>query len=100
MKRFALVVLLAACARHSPPHATAADAERANVELAELEQGRTLLLAKCAGCHKTPLPRDHAPAAWPPYMDEMAPKAKLDAAQRALIERYLMVMATAPERVR
>lgn len=96
MKRLALLVVLAACARHSPPHATAADAERANVELAELQQGRKLLLAKCAGCHKTPLPHDHASAAWPRYMDEMAPKAKLDAAQRALIEQYLVTMATSP----
>ncbi len=98
MKRIACFVILAACARHSPPHATAKDAERANLELAQLEQGRTLLLAKCAGCHNTPLPRDHAPAEWPRYMDEMAPKAKLDAAQRALIEQYLITMATAPQR--
>lgn len=97
MKLVALLVTIVAasgCARRSPPHATAADAERANVELAELQQGRKLLLGKCAGCHKTPMPSDYRPADWPKHMDEMAPKAKLALAQRALIEKYLVTMST------
>ncbi|HEX5064445.1 MAG TPA: hypothetical protein VFV99_33950 [Kofleriaceae bacterium] len=93
MKRIVLLVLMAACARRSPPQVTASDAERANVELAELQQGRKLLLGKCAGCHKTPMPNDHTRAEWPKMLDEMADRAKLDTMQRSLIEKYLVVMS-------
>jgi hypothetical protein len=92
VKRFALLVIVAACARRSPPQVTAADAERANIELAELQQGRKLLLGKCAGCHKTPMPSDHTAAEWPKMIDEMADRANLDVRQRKLIERYLVTM--------
>lgn len=94
MKRLALVIGFAACAPRLPPQATAADAERGNLALADLQQGRKLLLAKCAGCHKTPMPSDYAPADWPKHVDDMAPKAKLDETQRQLIERYLITMST------
>ena len=93
MKRIVLLVLMAACARRSPPQVTAGDAERANVELAELQHGRKLLLGKCAGCHKTPMPNDHTKAEWPKMLDEMAGRAKLDYMQRSLIEKYLVVMS-------
>ncbi len=94
--RLSLIVALAAmsgCARRSPPQVTAMDAERANVELADLQQGRKLLLAKCAGCHKTPMPNEHTKAEWPRMIDEMADRSKLDMMQRSLIEKYLVVMA-------
>jgi cytochrome c5 len=90
-----LVALAAAagCARRSPPQVSAVDAERANVELAELQQGRKLLLGKCAGCHKTPMPNDHTKSEWPKMIDEMADRAHLDMMQRSLIEKYLVVMS-------
>ena len=71
-----------------PPVATAADAQRANVQLADLEQGRKLLVTKCASCHKAPLPSEP----WQATMDDMAHKARLDAEQRRLVEQYLTVM--------
>jgi cytochrome c5 len=88
-----LVGLVTGCARRSPPQVTAADAERGNIELAELQSGRKLLLRKCAGCHKTPMPNDHTPAEWPKMIAEMAGRAKLDAMQTRLIEKYLVVMS-------
>jgi hypothetical protein len=86
-----LVVLLgiASACTPSPPHATAADADRANVALAELEQGRTIVVGKCGACHKPPMPTD----AWQPVMTDMAERAKLDGDQRRLAEQYLSVMA-------
>jgi hypothetical protein len=93
VKRLALLVLMAACARRSPPQVTAADAERANVEIVELQQGRKLLLGKCAGCHKTPMPNDHTPAEWPNMIAEMAQRANINAQQTRLIEKYLVVMS-------
>lgn len=85
--------LLVGCTPRVPPHASSADAERANVELAELEQGRDLVVRKCAGCHKTPMPKDHSPAEWPKMIGEMADRSNLDFKQTKLIEKYLIVMS-------
>ena len=78
------------------PVATAGDAARAGVELAELQRGRSLVGAKCGGCHRTPLPTDHRAAEWPHMLDEMSARAHLDPAQRDAIERYLITMAEHP----
>ncbi len=94
MLRLSLLLLIGCAA--PPPHATAMDAERGNVSLAELQEGRGLLLRKCGGCHRTPLPTEHTSAEWPVMLDEMAERSKLDAQQRKKLERYLVVMATAP----
>ena len=93
-----LVVLLAlgiaGCARRMPPRASAADAERASVALAELEQGRSLVISKCGSrCHKPPMPRDMSIAEWPKQLAEMGPRANLDVHERHLIEQYLITMA-------
>jgi len=88
MRRLLVIAALAGC-HAAPPQATAADAARANVALAELQEGRALLVRKCGNCHRAPLPTD----AWQPRMDEMAQKAKLAPPQRHLIEQYLTAMA-------
>ena len=61
--------------------------------LADLEEGRTLLIRKCGGCHRTPLPGEQSALDWPGKVGDMAERSKIDARQRALIERYLVVMA-------
>jgi cytochrome c5 len=86
--------MLGACARSSPPMATATDAQRGNVELAELEQGRKLLIGKCTACHRVPMPKEHAAAEWPVMLDEMAARSNIDITQQKLIEKYLVTMAT------
>lgn len=92
MRRFAVLLVLAACGV-SPPAATALDASRGNVPLADLATGRQLLLAKCSGCHRTPIPAERKPAEWPRWVSEMAERAKLDASAHHLIEQYLVVIA-------
>lgn len=87
-----LVGALAAC-HSAPPRATALDAQRSNVELAELQQGRALMVTKCGNCHRPPLPSDKAVAQWPHELDEMGARANLDGEQRRLIEQYFVVMA-------
>ena len=77
----------------APPVATAADAARAHVALADLEQGRTLMLGKCSGCHRAPMPADQRGHDWPHWLDEMTDRAKLEPLQRHLIEQYLVTMA-------
>jgi cytochrome c553 len=92
MRRLIVLLGLAACSG-PPPIATAVDAQRAHVELADLEHGRTLLVAKCGGCHQVPLPSEHTAHDWPIKLGEMSARAKLDDEQRRSIEKYLVVMA-------
>ena len=94
MRRIAaLAVLLVACARPTPPLVTSMDAQRSNIELVELQQGRKLLLGKCTNCHRAPMPSMHTAAEWPAKLDEMAARASLDFSQRSLIEKYLVTMS-------
>lgn len=87
-------VALGGCARRMPPRATTADAERANVALADLDRGRSLVISKCGSrCHKPPLPSDHPAAAWPAAMNEMSPRAAITLDERRAIERYLIAMS-------
>jgi nitrate/TMAO reductase-like tetraheme cytochrome c subunit len=87
------LVAVAGCAT-PPPLVTALDAERANVAIEDLQQGRTLLLAKCGNCHTTPVPAEVTAAAWPKKVDEMAGRAGLTPSQHRLIELYLVVKAS------
>jgi hypothetical protein len=83
--------LLAGCGL-SPPPATAVDASRANVALADLESGRSLLMNKCSS-HRPPMPRERGARDWPSKLDEMSRRAHLDREQRHLIEAYLVTMS-------
>ena len=91
-----VAIVLVACARRIPPIATAADAERSQIPLAELEQGRKLVLGKCSRCHDTPLPSDHTASEWPAMIGEMAERSKLVGGERSAIERYLVAMTARP----
>jgi nitrate/TMAO reductase-like tetraheme cytochrome c subunit len=90
MTRIALVMLVA-CA--TPPQVTALDAQRANVALGDLRQGRMLLMAKCGGCHTVPVPDEQTAAAWPGKLDDMTARAGLSPVQHDLILLYLVVKA-------
>ena len=88
------LVLLAGCAAAMPPAATAMDADRVHVQLADLQKGRDLLVSKCgASCHATPLPAQHPRGAWPQKLGEMSERAGLVPAERTLIEQYLTAMS-------
>ncbi len=88
-----LASVLGAC-HATPPVATVLDAERGNVQLAELRQGRALMVTKCGSCHRPPMPSDYPSTAWPGKLDEMSARANLDPQQRFLIQQYFVVMAT------
>ena len=75
-----------------PPIATASDAARANVALADLEHGRSFLISKCGACHVPPLPASQKPSDWPRQVDAMAERAKITAEQHHLIVQYLVTM--------
>jgi hypothetical protein len=76
------------------PVATPVDAARAGVALAELQQGRSLVAAKCSGCHRTPQPAEHRSAEWPRMIDEMSRRAHVEGGERQAIQDYLVTMAT------
>ena len=80
----------------APPIATASDAARASLALADLEEGRRLLIGKCGGCHAPPLPVSQKIGDWPREVASMAERAKLTAPQHQLIVQYLVTMADAP----
>jgi len=86
------ILVLVGCGG-SLPAATAIDASRANVELADLQNGRSLVVAKCGACHRPPMPTDHGATEWPVMLDEMSARAHLDFMQRRLIQEYLVAMA-------
>ena len=77
----------------SPPPVSPADASRAQVQLADLENGRSLLMSKCGGCHRVPLPAEHRAPDWPTKLGEMSARAHVDEQQRHLIEAYLVAMS-------
>jgi hypothetical protein len=87
-----LAAALAGCAT-SLPVATSGDAARAGVQLADLQQGRSLVAAKCGNCHRPPAPAEHRTGDWPHMLDEMTVRSHLDLAQRHLIEQYLVTLA-------
>jgi cytochrome c5 len=97
----AVVITMAACAAKAPPPASPADVQWAQskwpaMSPGDLESGRQVLVGKCAGCHRVPLPEEYSPAAWPGYISEMAARAKLTADDRSVLERYVVTLARDP----
>jgi hypothetical protein len=92
VNRLAFVAVIWLGCTPPPPIATAADADRAHVPLAELSHGRDLLIERCGGCHTVPGPAAETRDKWPAQLDDMAQRAGIDLAQRHLIEQYVLAM--------
>lgn len=89
----ALLVLVGGCVS-AITQPTAADLPRAQARwpaatLAELQEGRTLYVQKCAGCHHLYVPGAYSPDRWLGLVPEMQERAKLDDGQAERIARYL-----------
>ncbi len=67
--------------------------------LADLEQGRTLFVRTCAGCHSLKDPTSRSPAEWKTEVTQMRGKkgVSLDDRQAELIIRYLSTMSSRRE---
>jgi cytochrome c5 len=87
-----LAGLSAGCAG-ALPVVTVGDAARSGVALADLQQGRSLVAAKCSSCHRTPQPTEHKTDEWPKMIDEMAQRAHVEGSERQAIRDYLVTMA-------
>lgn len=105
MSRLGLVLLCAvlgttaACAsairQPTPADAELAQARYPGTTLEDLRQGRSLYVAKCAGCHQLYLPTSKKPEAWPAVVADMAPRSAMGPEKARLIERYLVAAAHA-----
>jgi nitrate/TMAO reductase-like tetraheme cytochrome c subunit len=93
--RWLPALLLAGCAA-AIPHPTLIHAQRANVALPMLEQGRSLFLARCGNCHLTPAPDSRSPAEWARLVPEMSQDAELTADEAAQVLAFLQAFASGP----
>jgi cytochrome c5 len=92
MRCLLLLIALAGCGGGLPV-ATQADAARANVALADLQSGRSLVSSKCSACHAPPFPGAHTAAEWPRSVGEMAARSHLSADEHRQITLYLATMS-------
>lgn len=95
----ALGLTLGAGCAASLPRPSAATAARAqgrwpDSSLAQLEQGRSVFVQRCSGCHALPLPDTRTEAEWKKVLDEMAGDAKLTLDERVLVERFVLSVRT------
>ena len=65
--------------------------------LADLTRGHDVFVSRCSSCHGLPRPEVKSPEEWTSVLDEMAARAKLSAADRDLVNRYL---SSASQRLR
>ena len=93
----ALALAGTGCAAFQPtaPILNQADADRLTargqpVSLGELQEGRSLYVARCASCHRLPPPEAYSPERWPAFVDEMAARAQLTSPQATTVLRYLL----------
>jgi uncharacterized protein YcfL len=56
----------------------------------DLEEGRTIFNTACVSCHSYEKPTSRTEEKWVHILDEMAPKAKLDANQKKKVLEYVL----------
>ena len=65
------------------------------MESPEVTAGKEIYTTKCARCHGAKKVDDFTAAEWVPILDRMAPKARLDAAEKANVAAYVNFYAKA-----
>jgi mono/diheme cytochrome c family protein len=82
---------------HAPPPVTSAMTRTAkkNVDLAALNEGRSLFVRRCIECHTLPAFWHYSDGEWPRILDDMSHRARLDSAQREAILAYLRAIRSA-----
>jgi hypothetical protein len=96
---FASCLLLSGCAG-SLPHPTANHVSVIAHKfpftvLSQLEEGRTLYIQKCSGCHTLRLPSEFTEEKWGTIIQEMKMKAKLDEEESRKVLQYIVTIKVA-----
>ncbi len=71
-----------------PPPETPKETAK-KMEGAEVVAGKEIYTTKCGRCHGVKKVEDWTVQEWVPIMDRMAPKARLDAAEKAHVTAYV-----------
>jgi hypothetical protein len=106
MKRLSILALSLACivqfpgcgfTTNSPPPVTTAmtRANRADVDLATLREGRALFVHRCIECHTLPQFWHYRSEDWPGILDSMAHRARLTSRERHAILAYIRAARSA-----
>ena len=61
-----------------------------------LDQGRTIYIAKCSGCHTLRLPSVYAEERWPAILDKMQKRAKITDEQKEEILHFVLTVKQNP----
>lgn len=62
-----------------------------DVTAEQLARGRSLLVTRCSRCHGVPSPTAKPEARWPRIVERMGRKARLDAAGKQDVLRFVLV---------
>lgn len=65
-----------------------------NISLEDLKKGHEVYTTKCNRCHGLKNPTNYSSEQWTKIIGSMAPKAKLDENQKAMLTQYLMYART------
>jgi mono/diheme cytochrome c family protein len=69
---------------------TAAKTKFADVSLDQLQKGHSIYFGACTKCHAPENPNKGSEGKWSHVLDEMAPKANLNADEKEAVWRYIM----------
>jgi len=98
---FLILAAIAACTSAVPvptgDDATWASRQWPETSIETLTQGRTLYVARCAGCHALVPPARHSADRWLQEVPRMTQRAHLGERERDVITRYLLT-ASRPRR--
>jgi cytochrome c5 len=75
--------------------AAAAEKRWAGVTEADLKAGRDIYVNRCTKCHENFVADKFTEKKWLHELDDMAPKAKLDAGQKEQLTRYILSLRDA-----
>ena len=89
----ALIIFIAGCSKGNTSGSslytpTVSDVT-ATATLIDLQQGRTLYMNNCNGCHGLYSPDDYTPGQWKTIISSMGPKTGLPSSDIKLITKYV-----------
>jgi hypothetical protein len=86
----ALIVFIVSCSHKTTP---AASIVIPKADSPEAIAGKEVFTAKCGKCHELKDPADYTPKKWISIVNDMAPKAKLDATEKKNVLAYVQANA-------